>query len=60
MTYSAQQLSNEKWGIYADERLLATYSCQHTCLLVLEVLQMRNNPIFAGYRHAGSLTKQAA
>ena len=51
MTYSIQKLSNERWGIYLQDRLLATHGCQQTFLLVLELLQKKNKTGFISYKH---------
>ena len=42
MSYSVQQLPNKRWGIYSEATLLATYGCQHTCLIVLELLKEKS------------------
>ena len=60
MTYSIQKLSDERWGIYAQNRLLATHGCQHTCLVMLELLKEKNKTSFATYQHSASVVKQAA
>ena len=44
MRYSIEQLPNRRWGIYADDRLLATLGCQQTCLKVLKLLSERHQP----------------
>ena len=41
MRYSTEQLSNRRWGIYADDRLLATVGCYKTCLKILKLLEYR-------------------
>ena len=38
MRYSSEQLSNRRWGIYADDRLLASVGCYKTCLKILKLL----------------------
>ena len=48
MRYLTKQLSNRRWGIYADDRLLASVGCHKTCLKILKLLshkhqQDRNN-----------------
>lgn len=39
MHFFSQQISPEKWGIYSDDGLLATVSCQVTCDTILANLQ---------------------
>jgi hypothetical protein len=39
MHYSIKQLSNQRWGIYLETKLLATLGCYDKCLTVLELLQ---------------------
>ena len=39
MRYSTEQLSNRRWGIYADNRLLASIGCYKTCLKILKMLE---------------------
>ena len=51
MTYSIQKLSNERWGIYLQDRLLATHGCQQTSLLVLELLKKKNKTGFITRRY---------
>ncbi|MCC0176389.1 hypothetical protein I4641_05285 [Waterburya agarophytonicola K14] len=62
MTYSIQQLSNQRWGIYVQTKLLATYGCQHNCLRVWELLEKRNKTGFKTYKMTASASavKQAA
>ena len=38
MHYSTEQLSNRRWGIYVDDRLLASVGCYKTCLKILKLL----------------------
>ena len=42
MRYSTEQLSNRRWGIYADDRLLATVGCHRTCLKILKLLSHKH------------------
>ena len=60
MIYSAQELPDLKWGIYAHDRLLAIYGCQQNCLLVLKLLQTRNKTDFQTYKHPTIAIEQAA
>ena len=60
MTYSAQQLPNQRWGIYLHDKLLATYGCQYTCLIVLDLLQERNKTSFQTYKHPIAIAEKAA
>lgn len=60
MTYSAQQLSNQRWGFYLQDKLLATYGCQHTCQLVLDLLIARNKSSFKTYKHPVAMAKKVA
>ena len=39
MRYSTKQLSNQQWGIYADDRLLASIGCYKKCLKILKMLE---------------------
>lgn len=41
MRYSTKQLSNLRWGIYEDARLLATLGCYETCLVILKRLEQK-------------------
>ncbi|MGB5632538.1 MAG: hypothetical protein WBM86_07140 [Waterburya sp.] len=41
MSYSIKQLPNRRWGIYAQNKLLATFGCHDQCLKVLELLKKR-------------------
>ena len=41
MTYSIQKLPNKRWGIYLENKLLATHACQHTSSIVVELLQKK-------------------
>ena len=45
MRYSTEQLSNRRWGIYANNRLLATIGCYKTCLEILKLLKNQQNRI---------------
>lgn|GEM_PF-5842466 len=36
-----KQLPNQRWGIYAEKKLLATFGCHDNCLKVFELLQIR-------------------
>ena len=60
MSYSVQQLPNKRWGIYSTATLLATYGCQHTCLIVLELLEERSNANLKTYYHSVEIVKEAA
>ena len=42
MNYSLRQLSGQRWGIYVENKLLATLGCHKTGLKVLEFLQNKN------------------
>ena len=39
MNYSIEQLTNGRWGIYAEQKLLATIGCHQTALRILALLQ---------------------
>jgi len=41
MSYLMKQLPNQRWGIYAEKKLLATFGCHDNCLKVFELLQIR-------------------
>jgi hypothetical protein len=38
MSYSCKQLSNGRWGIYQDIKLLATIGCHQTCQKIVTSL----------------------
>ena len=42
MRYSTEQLSNRRWGIYADDRLLATVGCHKICVKILKLLSQKH------------------
>ena len=42
MHYSTEQLSNRRWGIYVDDRLLATVGCHKTCVKILKLLSQKH------------------
>ncbi len=60
MSYSIKQLSDQGWGIYADEKLLATLGCYDRCLKVLKLLQSSKMLIAKQNRISVLLNKQAA
>ncbi|MEM8721843.1 MAG: hypothetical protein AAGE84_21525 [Cyanobacteria bacterium P01_G01_bin.39] len=41
MSYSIKQVANQRWGIYLENKLLATLSCRNTSLKVLKLMQAR-------------------
>lgn len=41
MRYSVRQLSNQRWGIYLEDKLLASIGSRDQCLKVLELLQRK-------------------
>lgn len=45
MRYSTEQLSNRQWGIYADDRLLASVGSYKKCLEILKLLENRQERI---------------
>lgn len=60
MSYSIKQLSDRRWGIYADEKLLATLGCHDKCLKVLKLLQTSKMLIAKQNRVLALLNEQAA
>ena len=60
MSFSIGQLSNRRWGIYSDSKLLATYGCHNTCLKVLKLLQTKQQLSNKPYRQSTQIAKQAA
>ncbi len=60
MSYSIKQLSDQGWGIYADEKLLATLGSHDKCLKLLKLLQTSKTLIAKQNRVAALLSKQAA
>lgn len=55
-----EQLPNQRWGIYAEKKLLATFGCRNNCLKVLELLQIRMMLIARTNETPVRLDKQAA
>lgn len=45
MRYSTEQLFNRRWGIYVDDRLLATVGCHQTCLKMLKLLEQKHEQV---------------
>jgi len=39
MQYYLEQISNQRWGIYCNNALLATIGCGETALVILKSLQ---------------------
>ena len=60
MSYSIKQLSDQGWGIYADEKLLATLGCHDRCLKVLTLLQTSKMLIAKQNRVRVLLNEQSA
>jgi len=50
MHYSIKQLSNQRWGIYLEGKLLATIGCHDKGLTVLELLQSQKRMGASKYR----------
>ncbi len=59
MSYSVQQLPSKRWGIYSNNKLLATHGCQHTCLVMLELLKERKKNSKT-YQHSAVIVEEAA
>lgn len=60
MSYSIEQLPNQRWGIYAQKKLLATFGSRETCLKVLNLLQTKMILIGKRNQVMAQLQKQAA
>ena len=60
MRFSIGQLSNRRWGIYSDSKLLATYDCRNTCLKVLELLQTKHKLSNQPYQQPTQIAEKAA
>ena len=60
MSYSIKQLSDQRWGIYADEKLLATLGCHDRRLKVLTLLQTSKMLIAKQNRVRVLLNEQSA
>lgn len=62
MRYSISQLSNQRWGIFVENRLLATFGCHDQCLAVLKLLQDRMRLRMNSYQMSASAlaSKQVA
>ncbi len=60
MSYSMEQLPNKRWGIYAQEKLLATFGCHDQCLKVLNLLQTKMILVAKNNQVLALLPKQAA
>jgi hypothetical protein len=60
MRFSVGQLSNRRWGIYSDSKLLATYDCRDTCLKVLELLQTKQILSNNSYKQSTQIAEKAA
>jgi len=41
MLYHSQKLENERWGIFADDRLIATIGCDDTAQKIVHFLENR-------------------
>ncbi len=55
-----EQLPNKRWGIYAQEKLLATFGCHDQCLKVLNLLQTKMILVAKNNQVLALLPKQAA
>ena len=42
MSYKSKQLENGRWGIFAEERLIASIGCFDTCEKVIRFLDSRS------------------
>ncbi|ELS00535.1 hypothetical protein Xen7305DRAFT_00002360 [Xenococcus sp. PCC 7305] len=42
MTYYSQELANNRWGIYEENKLLATIGCYKTCQRIVALLRASN------------------
>ncbi len=60
MSYSIEQLPNQRWGIYAENKLLATIGCYDTCLRVLELLRERKQVSIDTHQDSRLIVEQAA
>lgn len=60
MSYLIKQLPNQRWGIYAEKKLLATIGCHNTCIQVLELLKKRRRESIDTLPPLTSIVKQAA
>ena len=46
MKYYSQELANQRWGIYEENKLLATIGCYKTCQRILTLLKASNTKKF--------------
>ncbi|MGK7896244.1 MAG: hypothetical protein AB4372_22175 [Xenococcus sp. (in: cyanobacteria)] len=46
MNYYSQELSNQRWGIYEEHKLLATIGCYKTCQRIVTLLKASNTKKF--------------
>ncbi len=46
MKYYSQELANHRWGIYEEQKLLATIGCYKTCQRILTLLKASNTKKF--------------
>ena len=58
MRYHYEQLNDERWGIFVDDRLVASIGCFDTCKKIIKALEtrssnqnihIRNNNIVSSY-----------
>lgn len=43
MLYSYKQLSNGRWGIFIDDKMVASIGCADTCKIIIEFLEHRSS-----------------
>lgn len=60
MSYLIKQLPNQGWGIYTQNKLLATISCHDTCLKLLELLRTKKRVSIDTHPPSTLIDKQAA
>lgn len=60
MSYSIEQLPNQRWGIYAQKKLLATFGSHDHCLKVFKLLETRMMLLAKRNRVSTRLHQQAA
>lgn len=41
MLYHSKQLKDGRWGIFIDDRLVATIGCQETCKKIIHFMETR-------------------
>lgn len=60
MSYAIKQLPNQRWGIYAQHKLLATFGSHDQCLKVFKLLETRMRLIAKEKRVSAGLNHEAA